>query len=143
MRLGIKDFLRRLVGTDNDIEPTQDAELPEEERLPIALCSPYSYPAQWQAELAKPCYCGLEAIWLDFYSGKGGDVTAVGTCQHHRGVKEWRHIDDGPVRAYWSPCHMCPEVDGWGTCFGHIVVGDNLHTIIPPKGQGYALFNTP
>lgn len=143
MRLRIKEILRRLINPDNDPQPapaSQPGELAKESQLPIALCSPYSYPAQWQAELAKPCYCGLPAIWLDFYN-TAGEVMAVGTCQHHRGVKEWAHVDDGPVRAYWSRCDTCPKTDEWSTCFGHIVVGDNLHTIIPEKGQGHATFD--
>lgn len=142
MKLGIGDFLRKLVGLDEDAEPAaHDDEAAEEKLPPIALCSPYRYPSQWQAELNKPCYCGLPAIWLDFYHDTG-EITAVGTCQHHRGVARWAHIDDGPVQAYWDSCPICPpkgEAE-WPPCLGHIVVGDQLHTVIPMKGHGYGFF---
>lgn len=120
MRLRIGDFLRKLISTDVDPEPE------DEKQLPIALCSPYSYPEQWKAELDKPCYCGQSAIWLDFYD-HSGEVAAVGTCQHHRGVTRWQHENDGPVHAYWDRCDICPRRDN---CQGHILVGDKLHTII-------------
>lgn len=146
MKLSIGDFLRRLINPDSEPEPAAEPSWdddtnwvpPQKPKQPsIALCSPYSYPDQWKLELSKPCYCGLPAIWLDFYNTKG-EVTAVGTCQHHRGVKQWAYVDDGPVRAYWSPCPTCPvrpvrddtDDTGWLVCLGHIVVGDNLHTVI-------------
>lgn len=141
MKLSIGEFLRKLIGADENAEPKayNEEEAAQEKHPPIALCSPYSYPKQWQAELDKPCYCGLPAIWLDFYRDNG-EVTAVGTCQHHRGVTRWRHVDDGPVHAFWDPCPTCPKLDEWATCLGHIVVGDQLHTVITKKGQGYDFF---